>query len=105
MINRWEVLECLREYPNKSRKQIAEYLNEDYETVKKCILRFKNNGWIKEFKGSWVVLKTQVINKNDEKIEIVNEMVDSLLEDFKNSVKVSEKIRLAELLIQLLNKF
>lgn len=81
MINRWEVLECLREYPNKSRKQIAEYLNEDYEAVKKCILRFKNNGWIKEVKGSWVVLKTQVINKND------------------------EKIRLAELLIQLLNKF
>ena len=35
MINRWEVLECLREYPNKSRKQIAEYLNEDYESVKK----------------------------------------------------------------------
>lgn len=105
MINRWEVLECLREYPNKSRKQIAEYLNEDYEAVKKCILRFKNNGWIKEVKGSWVVLKTQVINKNDEKIEIVNEMIDSLLEDFKNSVKVNEKIRLAELLIQLLNKF
>jgi hypothetical protein len=105
MINRWEVLECLREYPNKTRKQIAEHLNEDYEAVKKCILRFRKNGWIKEVNGSWVVLKTQVINKNDEKIEIVNEMIDSLLEDFKNSVKVSEKIRLAELLIQLLSKF
>lgn len=105
MINRWDVLECLREYPNKTRKQIAEHLKEDYEAIKKCILRFRKNGWIKETDKGWVVLKTQVINKNDEKIEIVNEMIDSLLEDFKNSVKVSEKIRLAELLIQLLNKF
>ena len=55
--------------------------------LKNVSLDLKNNGWIKEVKGSWVVLKTQVINKNDEKIEIVNEMIDSLLEDFKNSVK------------------
>ena len=105
MVNRWDVLECLREYPNKTRKQIAEYLKEDYEAIKKCILRFRKNGWIKEVNGSWVVLKTPQINKSDDKIEIVEEMIESLLEDFTNSTKVSEKIRLAELLIQLLSKF
>ena len=105
MINRWEVLECLREYPNKSRKQIAEHLNEDYEAIKKCIIRFRKNGWIKEVNGSWVVIKTPAINKSDDKIEIVEEMMETLLEDFKSSTKVSERIRLAELLIQLLSKF
>ncbi len=44
MINRWDVLERLREYPNKTRKQIAEHLKEDYEAIKKCILRFRKNG-------------------------------------------------------------
>ncbi len=52
-----------------------------------------------------MVLKTPQINKSDDKIEIIKEMIESLLEDFKNSTKVSEKIRLAELLIQLLSKF
>lgn len=47
MINRWDVLECMREFPNKTRQQIAEHLNEDYEAIKKCILRFRKNGWIK----------------------------------------------------------
>lgn len=105
MINRWEVLECLREYPNKTRKQIAEHLKEDYEAIKKCILRFRKNGWIKETNKGWVVIKTPNINKSDDKIEIVEEIIETLLEDFKSSTKVSERIRLAELLIQLLSKF
>lgn len=105
MINRWDVLECLREYPNKTRKEIAEHLNEDYEAVKKCILRFRKNNWIKETENGWVVLKTSNINKSDDKIEIVEEMMETLLEDFKSSTKVSERIKLAELLIQLLSKF
>ena len=105
MINRWDVLECMREFPNKTRQQIAEHLNEDYEAIKKCVARFRKNGWIKETDKGWVVLKTPQINKSDDKIEIIEEMIESLLEDFKNSTKVSEKIRLAELLIQLLSKF
>ena len=52
-----------------------------------------------------MVLKTPAINKSDDKIEIVEEMMETLLEDFKSSTKVSERIRLAELLIQLLSKF
>ena len=105
MINRWEVLECLREYPNKTRKQIAEHLNEDYEAIKRCVARFRKNGWIKEVNGIWVVIKTPAINKSNDKIEIVEEMMETLLEDFKSSTKISERIRLAELLIQLLSKF
>ncbi|WP_338998299.1 hypothetical protein LC560_07895 [Fusobacterium animalis] len=105
MINRWEILEQMREFPNRSRQDIANALNEDYEAVKKCILRFRKNGWIKETNKGWVVIKTPNINKSDDKIEIVEEMMETLLEDFKNSVKVNEKIRLAELLIQLFSKF
>lgn len=105
MINRWEILEQMREFPNRSRQDIANALNEDYEAVKKCILRFRKNGWIKETDKGWVVLKTPNINKSDNKIEIVEEMLETLLEDFKSSTKVSERIRLAELLIQLLSKF
>lgn len=105
MINRWDVLECLREYPNKTRKQIAEHLNEDYEAIKRCVARFRKNGWIKETDKGWVVMKTPAINKSNDKIEIVEEMMETLLEDFKSSTKVSERIRLAELLIQLLSKF
>ena len=44
MINRWEILEQMREFPNRSRQDIANALNEDYEAVKKCILRFRKNG-------------------------------------------------------------
>lgn len=48
---------------------------------------------------------TEVVRIRHSTLEYVDEMIESLLEDFKNSTKVSEKIRLGELLIQLLSKF
>ena len=105
-MNRWVVLEYLRDNPVvKKYKDIAKDLNYSEEAVKKCILRFRYKGWVDKIANKWIVNYAVPVEKSTEKQEIIKELIEELMESFRDASNIKDKIRIAEIIINMLRKF
>nr|WP_293994478.1 hypothetical protein [uncultured Fusobacterium sp.] len=99
-----KVLEHLRDYPNMASRERAEALKLDLNIVKTYIARLKKKGYVVEENGSYIVLKQLPANKSEFKQDIIKEMIDVYLDDFRELKVINEKVRVGELVIRLLDK-
>lgn len=72
--------------------------------VKTYLNRLKNKGYLEKVGTEYKVLKEMPVNKSRYKREIIKEMLESYMDDFREIKVINEKIRVGELIIRLVDK-
>lgn len=99
-----EVLEYLRCNTYATNKEIAEDLKMGEGVVKTYLNRLKNKGYLEKIGKEYKVLKEMPVNKSSYKQEIIKEMLEVYMDDFREIKVINEKIRVGELIIRLVDK-
>lgn len=99
-----EVLEYVRSNTFATNKEISEDLNISEGVVKTYLNRLKNKGYLEKAGTEYKVLKEMPVNKSSYKQEIIKEMLEVYMDDFREIKVINEKIRVGELIIRLVDK-
>ena len=99
-----EVLEYIRRNTYATSKEIAEDLKMGDGVVKTYLNRLKNKGYLEKIGAEYKVLKEMPVNKSSYKQEIIKEMLESYMDDFRELKVINEKVRIGELIIRLVDK-
>ncbi|MDU5803544.1 MAG: winged helix-turn-helix domain-containing protein [Fusobacterium periodonticum] len=99
-----EVLEYLRCNTYATNKEISDDLNISEGVVRTYINRLKNKGYLEKTGTEYRVLKEMPVNKSSYKQEIIKEMLEVYMDDFRELKVMNEKIRVGELIIRLVDK-
>lgn len=99
-----ETLEYVRENPKASYEEITRDVGLSYNVAKTYVDRLKKKGYLEKVGLEYKVLKDMPVNKSSYKSEIIREMVESYMDDFRENKTINEKIRLGELIIRLVDK-
>ena len=99
-----EVLEYLRCNTYATNKEISDDLNISGGVVRTYINRLKNKGYLEKTGTEYRVLKEMPVNKSSYKQEIIKEMLEVYMDDFRELKVMNEKIRVGELIIRLVDK-
>lgn len=99
-----EVLEYLRCNTYATNKEIAEDLKMGEGVVKTYLNRLKNKGYLEKVGSEYKVLKEMPVNKSSYKQEIIKEMLEVYMDDFREIKVINKKIRVGELIIRLVDK-
>ena len=99
-----ELLEYLRCNTYATNKEIAEDLKMGEGVVKTYLNRLKNKGYLEKIGTEYKVLKEMPVSKSNYKQEIIKEMLESYMDDFRELKVINEKVRIGELIIRLVDK-
>lgn len=99
-----EVLEYVRSNAHATNKEISEDLNISEGVVRTYLNRLKNKGYLEKIGTEYKVLKEMPVNKSCYKQEIIKEMLEVYMDDFREIKVINEKIRVGELIIRLVDK-
>lgn len=99
-----EVLEYIRSNSYATNKEISEDLNISEGVVRTYLNRLKNKGYLEKIGTEYKVLKEMPVNKSSYKQEIIKEMLESYMDDFRELKVINEKVRIGELIIRLVDK-
>ena len=99
-----EVLEYIRNNTHATNKEISEDLNISEGVVRTYLNRLKNKGYLEKIGMEYKVLKEMPVNKSNYKQEIIKEMLEVYMDDFREIKVINEKIRVGELIIRLVDK-
>lgn len=99
-----EVLEYVRSNTFATNKEISEDLNISEGVVKTYLNRLKNKGYLEKIGKEYKVLKEMPVNKSNYKQEIIKEMLEVYMDDFRELKVINEKVRIGELIIRLVDK-
>nr|DAR78199.1 MAG TPA: winged helix-turn-helix DNA-binding protein [Caudoviricetes sp.] len=99
-----EVLEYLRCNTYATNKEISDDLNISEGVVRTYLNRLKNKGYLEKTGTEYRVLKEMPVNKSSYKQEIIKEMLEVYMDDFRELKVMNEKIRVGELIIRLVDK-
>ena len=99
-----EVLEYVRSNTFATNKEISDDLNMSEGVVKTYLNRLKNKGYLEKIVTEYKVLKEMPANKSSYKQEIIKEMLESYMDDFRELKAINEKVRIGELIIRLVDK-
>jgi len=99
-----EVLEYVRSNTFATNKEISDDLNMSEGVVKTYLNRLKNKGYLEKIGTEYKVLKEMPVNKSSYKQEIIKEMLEVYMDDFREIKVINEKIRVGELIIRLVDK-
>lgn len=99
-----EVLEYVRSNTFATNKEISDGLNMSEGVVKTYLNRLKNKGYLEKIGTEYKVLKEMPVNKSSYKQEIIKEMLEVYMDDFREIKVINEKIRVGELIIRLVDK-
>lgn len=99
-----EVLEYIRSNSYATNKEISEDLNISEGVVRTYLNRLKNKGYLEKIGTEYKVLKEMPVNKSSFKQEIIKEMLESYMDDFRELKVINEKVRIGELIIRLVDK-
>ena len=99
-----EVLEYIRSNTHAANKEISEDLNISEGVVRTYLNRLKNKGYLEKIGKEYKVLKEMPVNKSNYKQEIIKEMLEVYMDDFRELKVINEKVRIGELIIRLVDK-
>lgn len=99
-----EVLEYVRSNTYATNKEISEDLNISEGVVRTYLNRLRNKGYLEKSGAEYKVLKDLPINKSSYKQEVIKEMLEVYMDDFREIKVINEKIRVGELIIRLVDK-
>ena len=99
-----EVLEYIRGNSYATNKEISDDLKIVDVVVRVYINRLKDKGYIEKVGSEYKVLKEMPANKSSYKQEIIKEMLESYMDDFRELKAINEKVRIGELIIRLVDK-
>ena len=97
-----EVLEYIRGNSYATNKEISDDLKIGDGVVRVYINRLKDKGYIEKVGSEYKVLKEMPVNKSCYKQEIIKEMLEVYMDDFREIKVINEKIRVGELIISCL---
>lgn len=99
-----KMFEYLRENPKASYKELEENAGIPYGIAKTYMHRAKQKGELKELQdGSVEVVKEPPVEKSSFKKEVITEMIDIFMEDFR-AVSPSERVDIGKRITMLLEK-
>lgn len=107
-----EVFKYIKENPTATNGEILENIEIGNQCLRNYLSRLKKKGYISKAGGTYSILEEFPedireyirVSKSEFKTDIVLEMIDSYLDDFRESQNLTEKVRLGELIIRLLDK-
>lgn len=99
-----EVLEYIRSNTFATNKEISDDLNISEGVVRTYLNRLKNKGYLEKIGTEYKVLKEMPVSKSNYKQEIIKEMLESYMDDFRELKVINEKVRIGELIIRLVDK-
>lgn len=99
-----EVLEYVRSNTFATNKEISEDLKINDGVVRVYLNRLKDKGYLEKIGTEYKVLKEMPVNKSSYKQEIIKEMLESYMDDFRELKVINEKVRIGELIIRLVDK-
>ena len=97
-----KMFEYLRENPKASYKELEENAGIPYGVAKTYMHRAKQKGELKE-DGGYEVIKEPPVEKSSYKKEVITEMIDIYMEDFR-AVSPSERVDIGKRITMLLEK-
>ncbi len=99
-----KMFEYLRENPKASYKELEENAGISYDVAKTYMCRAKQKGELKELQdGSVEVVKEPPVEKSSYKKEIITEMIDIYMEDFR-AASPTERVDIGKRITMLLEK-
>ena len=99
-----KMFEYLRENPKASYKELEENAGIPYDVAKTYMCRAKQKGEIKELEdGGYEVIKEPPVEKSSYKKEVITEMIDIFMEDFR-TVSPNERVDIGKRITMLLEK-
>lgn len=98
-----KLLEYLRENPNADYKDIATNTDIPYGIAKTYICRAKQKGELKKGENGWEVIKEPPVEKFSYKKEVITEMIDIFMEDFRQASPL-ERVDIGKRITMLLEK-
>lgn len=99
-----EVLEYVRSNTFATNKEISEDLKINDGVVRVYLNRLKDKGYLEKVGSEYKVLKEMPVSKSNYKQEIIKEMLESYMDDFRELKVINEKVRIGELIIRLVDK-
>lgn len=99
-----EVLEYVRSNTFATNKEISEDLKINDGVVRVYLNRLKDKGYLEKIGAEYKVLKEMPVSKSNYKQEIIKEMLESYMDDFRELKVINEKVRIGELIIRLVDK-
>ena len=109
-----EVLEYLRCNTYATNKEISDDLNISEGVVRTSKITSSatptdandlvNKGYLEKIGTESKVLKEMPVNKSNYKQEIIKEMLEVYMDDFRELKVINEKVRIGELIIRLVDK-
>lgn len=100
----YAALEYVRDNPNASYDEITNAVGVSYDVAKEYVARLKRRGYLEKKGRTYTVLKEPPASKSPYKQDIIKEMIESYMDDFRSNKAIGEKIRLGELIIRLVEK-
>lgn len=98
-----KLFEYLRENPNAEYKDIQNNTNIPYGITRTYICRAKEKGELKKGANGWEVLKDPPVEKSPYKKEVITEMIDIFMQDFREA-SPSERVDIGKRITMLLEK-
>lgn len=99
-----EVLEYVRSNTHATNKEISDDLKITDGVVRVYLNRLKDKGYLEKNGTEYKVLKEMPVNKSNYKQEIIKEMLESYMDDFRELKVINKKVRIGELIIRLVDK-
>mgnify|MGYP001002494899 FL=1 len=94
-----EVLEYVRCNTFATNKEISEDLKIGDGVVRVYLNRLKDKGYLEKIGKEYKVLKEMPVNKSSYKQDIIKEMLEVYMDDFREIKVINEKIRVGELIL------
>lgn len=100
-----KVLEYLRSNPYATYQEMENELKIKNATLRRSVCKAKQRGeLLKDKDGKYTVLVEGVIAKVEYKREIITEILETYLEDFRETQKIKERMELGKIIVKLLEK-
>lgn len=98
-----KLFEYLRENPNAEYKDIQSNTDIPYGIARTYICRAQQKGELKKTENGWEVMKEPPVEKSSYKKEVITEMIDIFMQDFREASPV-ERVDIGKRITMLLEK-
>ncbi len=98
-----KLFEYLRENPNADYRALERNTDIPYGIAKTYICRAKQKGELKKTENGWEVIKEAPVEKSSYKKEVITEMIDIFMQDFREA-SPTERVDIGKRITMLLEK-
>ena len=104
MTQKEKIIAFLNENPLRTNKEIAEGVGITESNIRSVLYKMKKSKMIKKDNGLWIT-DDNFQKKQKRKVEIADYIIEDCFIEYQNTQSLKDKIKLANIIIELLKKY